>query len=222
MLELIGFALVKELIVFLFGQQLQKLESYNIEGAPGWYAKSPPKDSIAVYVYVDGSGPAWVEPVKARAREEMETVITEAMDKVIYDKYRNLEDPKEKALIAQFRQDPELAAFIKANLRIKKLESFNARESGFLKNARPARTFAMGVLQLRRPSVANADGSGAQVSLEQYQTERVRKIARALTEHRANTGFEELERTVKAPSTGQPSAPPTTRAGKAFEELEAK
>ena len=216
MLEVIGLALVKELIVFLFNQQLQKLEHYNVEGAPGWYAKAGPKDSIAVYVYVDGAGPAWVEPVKTAAREEMKTVITDAMDKVIYDKYRNLEDPKEKALVAQFRQDANLETFIKANLHIKKLESYQAREAGFLKNARPARTFAMGVLKLRAAPSASGE---TLVSFEQYQNERIIKIAKALSEHRADQGFDELNKA----TTGTPvEARPPTRAGKAFDELESK
>lgn len=178
MLEAIAIKLVTTLAGYLFEMALESRENINIEGAPGWYGKADNKDTLYVYAFLEG-GIETVDPVKEEIRRKMRERIQEAIDVTVYEKFRDVSDPKEKALVDQFQKDENLALFVKRHLKFHKLEHFAAKEADLFSNARTAKTFAAGVI----PTQLIID----------YQEERIKKIRYQITHSRAGSAFEELK-----------------------------
>jgi hypothetical protein len=178
MLEAIAIKLVTTLAGYLFEMALESRENINIEGAPGWYGKADNKDTLYVYAFLEG-GLETVDPIKEEVRRKMRERIQQAIDVTVYEKFRDVSDPKEKALVDQFQKDPNLALFVSRHLKFHKLEHFEAKDANLFSGARTARTFAAGVI----PTQLVID----------YQEERIKKIRYQITHGRADDAFEELK-----------------------------
>lgn len=180
MLESIAIKLLTVLAGYAFEATLESQESVNIEGAPGWYMKhevGPTKDRIWVYAMQPG-GPDTIEKVKSDLRDEMVRKIEEAIEIVLYDNFRDLTHPAEKAFVQEAAEDPHLPTFVKKHLTFHKLEHLTAKKQSLLTRKRQAASFGGAFLSRQ--------------ALLDYQERRLRALAKRITLRRADQGHEEL------------------------------
>jgi len=167
MLESLAFALVKTLIVFMFEQQLENAQSVRIQGAPGWYAQQTTNhicESGLAYGRIEA-----IDSAKANSRQAMVRRLEGAMDSVAYERFRHTTDPAERDLIRRFSRDEQLPAFIQSAVIFENIEY---RE-------KPAAAFVRACIPKAR--------------MVAYQEERVGKLVKAVTLHRRDRGFDEME-----------------------------
>jgi hypothetical protein len=177
MVEAIAIKLLTVLAGYVFENTLAAQESINIQGAPGWYMKPSDSNMIWVYAFVDG-GPETVETVEKTLNTRMQQRIEEAIEVIIYDNFRNLKDPAEIAFVDALKTDPELAVFVRKHIQIHKLEHYQQQRKSLFTKERPARSF--GGAKLPRQALLD------------YQRERLGKLTRSISLHRADKGFGEL------------------------------
>lgn len=179
MLEAIILKLVTTLTGYLFQGYLDSIQSINIEGAPSWYGKVHSSKNVYAYGYAKG-GIESIEIARANCRMEMKKKINGLIEIVIYDNFKNIKDAKEKALINEFKKDPDLEVFIEKNMKFEKVEHLDEQKEGFFQKARPEQTFAGGMI----PKQAIID----------YQKDRLEKIKYNLTHFRAGNAEDELDK----------------------------
>lgn len=167
MLEVIALTFVK----FLTNALLKGVWGYAtgtvIDGAPSWFYKTD-KARLCIYSYEDG-GLESVEKAKTKAGIEMIKQIDGVIEIVLYDNFKNVEDPKEKMFIQKLKKDEYLPLFVKKNMIFHKIKYEEDIKRSFVKAC-----------------IENDE-------LIAYQTERSKKIAKKLTHFRADTGFDELK-----------------------------
>lgn len=168
MLESLALALAKTLATYLFKTYVLMQNNVKIEGAPIWYMQNV-SASVCVYDYKVG-GMESVDLAKATLNEKMNAEITKILETVIYENYKDLKDPKEKAFVYKFKIDAEAPIFINGNMKINNLE--------YIKKHRT--TFAQGCID-------------KQILLD-YQQKRIDKIKYDLTHMRADNAFDEMEK----------------------------
>jgi len=167
MLESLAFALVKTFITFMFEQQLEHMQSVRIEGAPGWYYQQT-RNHICDSGLARGPQES-VETAKANARSAMGTRLENAMRTVAYEKFRDRTDPAEKALIQRMVQDQDLPVFVASAVIYENIEYRQKNATAYARVCIPKER------------------------LVNYQTERAGKLAKALTVHRRDKAFDEMD-----------------------------
>lgn len=178
MLEAIILKLVTTLTGYLFSAALDSFKSIEIEGAPSWYGKNLDSANLYAYGYARG-GMESIEIARENCKVAMVKRLNEINEVIVYENFRNLKDPKEKALVEAFKKDSELNVFVTRSMRYEKIEHYQAQEKTFLTKARPEQTFAGGMI----PKQMIID----------YQKERLQKIKTSLTTLRYETGMDELD-----------------------------
>ena len=177
MLESLAFALVKTFITFMFEQHLEHMQSVRIEGAPGWYYQQT-KNHICDSGLATGSAES-VEVAKASARQAMVVRLTNAMNSVAYEKFRDRTDPAERALIQRFTRDEQLPMFVEASVIYENIEYLKKQGTSYARVCIPKQR------------------------LVDYQNERVTKLAKAVTLHRRDRAFDSLEGEMAEPEDTQ-------------------
>ena len=178
MLEAIILKLITTLTGYLFSATIDSYKSIEIEGAPSWYGKNLDHDNFYAYGYARGDMES-VESARENCKTAMVYRLNDLNEIIIYDNFRNIKEPKEQALINAYKNDTELKVFVNKAMQFEKIEHFDAQEKGFLTNARPAQTFAGGMI----PKTA----------IIAYQKERLEKIKTSLSTLRFNQGMDELD-----------------------------
>lgn len=167
MLESLALALVKSLTAYLFKTYVYLTSNIRIDGAPDWYLKNV---SSAVCVYdVENGGLESVDAAKANSYTKMQTELSKIIQTVVYDSYRNLKDPKEKAFVNTFINDPDAGIFINKTLVFRNIDY----------NKKKHITFVQGCIDKQ--------------AIIDYQTERADKIRYELTHMRADNAFDDLD-----------------------------
>ncbi len=182
MLEAIVFKLITTLTGYLFSATIDSFKSIEVEGAPSWYGKNLDHANLYAYGYARGD----IESIEI-ARENCKIVMIKRLNDlteiIVYDNFRNIKDPQEKALIEEFKKDPDVKTFVNKTMLFEKVEHFEMQEKGLMSNARPAQTFAGGMIPKK--------------SIIAYQKERLDKIKYSITHLRADKGMEALEEATK-------------------------
>ena len=178
MLEAIILKLVTTLTGYLFSAALDSFKSIEIEGAPSWYGKSHNSANLYAYGYARG-GIESVEIAREHCKNDMIKRLNQINEVIVYENFRNLKDPKEKALVEAFKNDPELGTFVLRSMKYEKVEHYTAKEKTLFTDARPEQTFAGGMIP-------------KQMIIE-YQKERLQKIKTSLTTMRFDVGMDELD-----------------------------
>ncbi len=166
-LEAIAITFVKFFTNMLLKAAFSNMDGIKIDGAPSWFYKSD-KAKLCVYSFEKGGLEA-VEKAKKKAGIMMLEKINGIVEIVIYDNYRNITDPDEKAFINKIKEDEYLPVFVKKNLTYPRVEYKEKINTAFIKACIPNETII------------------------EYQAERSQKIAKNLSLFRAEKGFEELE-----------------------------
>lgn len=185
MLESIAIKLITVLAGYAFEATLNANESVKIEGAPSWYMNPSDdgKNMIWVYAMLYG-GPETIDPIKQQLQKQMVQEIDQAFEVIIYDQFRDLTDPTERAFLEAARNDPDLPVFVRKHLVYHKLEHYEATSKSLLQRAeRPATSF--GGAKLPR------------AALIEYQRARLTALARDITLHRADQGFDALNTAIR-------------------------
>ena len=167
MLESLAFALVKTFITFMFERQLEHMESVRIEGAPGWYYQQT-RNHICDSGLARGPQEI-VEVAKANARTAMATRLETAMRTVAYERFRDRTDPAEKALIQRMVRDENLPVFVESAVIYENVEYRQKTGSAYARVCIPKER------------------------LVAYQNERAGKLAKAVTVHRRDKAFDEMD-----------------------------
>ena len=178
MLEVIILKLITTLTGYLFSATLDSFKSIEVEGAPSWYGKNLDHDNLYAYGYARGNIES-IEVARENCKITMIRRINDINEIVTYDNFRNIQDPKEKALINEFKNDSDIRLFVNKTMQFEKIEHFEAEEKGMLTKARPAQTFAGGMIPKK--------------FIIDYQKERLDKIKGSLTHFRADNNFDELD-----------------------------
>jgi hypothetical protein len=166
-LEAIAITFVKFFTNMLLKAAFSNMDGIKIDGAPSWFYKSD-KSKLCVYSFEKGGLEA-VEKAKRDAGIRMEEKIKGIVEVVIYDNYRNINEPDEKAFIEKIKEDEYLPVFVKKNITYPRVEYKEKIKTAFVKAC-----------------IAND-------TIIAYQAERSKKIAKNLSLFRAEKNFEELE-----------------------------
>jgi hypothetical protein len=167
MLETLAFTLFKAYVAFLFGQQLRQQDTVLIEGAPKWYYQTV-DDHVCRSGFGTGDLGA-IETAKQNARYALVQNIDKGVKTVIYEHFREVENPAERELIARFEADAILPRFVDSNLRYHNVEYLDEVNKGF----------ARVCVQTK--------------NLVKYQKNRLENIRIAVLEKYRSEAFDELE-----------------------------
>jgi len=181
MLEAIALKLITTLTGYLFQGYLDTFSSINIEGAPSWYGKNQTSQNVYAYGYAKG-GIESIEIARENCRIAMIKKLNGLVEVVVYDNFKNIKDPKEKALLNEFKKDPDIALFVQKEMKYEKVEHFQEEKGGLFSKARPEQTFAGGMIPKQ--------------SIVAYQKDRLEKIKYTLTHFRATNAEDELDKEV--------------------------
>ena len=169
MLESLAFALVKTFITFMFERQLEHMQSVRVEVAPGWYYQQT-RNHICDSGLARGPQEV-VEDAKASARVAMRGRLEKAMKIVAYENYRDRTDPAEKALIQRMVQDENLPVFVESAVIYENIEYSKKNTTAYARVCIPKER------------------------LVAYQNERAAKLSKAVSVHRRDKAFDEMDST---------------------------
>jgi len=165
MISVIATAVLNSFIKHLVNSSFEKVENIDIQGAPSWYMK-PLENNTCVYDYEKGDL-ADIENAKNHTNIKMVRKINGIIEITLYDKYKQINNPKEKYLLKKFSNDPNLKLFVDKNIQFHNLKFKD--NSIFIRACIP------------------------NTKIIQYQKERLNLISQKITNHRANEAFSELD-----------------------------
>lgn len=166
MLESLSITLLKALATYLFKTYVFLQSNVKIDGAPYWYMQNTSK-AVCVYASATGGLEA-VDTAKAASSQKMAGELSRIMQAVVYDGYHNLKDPKEKAFVNSFVNDPDASIFVNKSIQYPNVEYISKQRTAYVKGCIDKQTII------------------------DYQTERADKIKYELTHMRADNAFDEL------------------------------
>ena len=167
MLETIVITLGKSLTSFLFTQYLNSLSGVAIDGAPNWYYKE--QDHEICSFHHQSGGLDGLELAKNESQRIMVKKINEIIEIVVYDNIKEYRDAEEKQLVDQFKSDKNLHLFVRKNLDYKKIKYIEEIQKTFVKACIDKQT------------------------LIDYENQRLKKLKTAISQHRSDTAFDELD-----------------------------
>ena len=201
--QLLGFALSlgNTLAGYIFDIYLRTENTLDIDGAPNWYLRNDDAEWDCAFGYAPGSL-ASVEAAKSEATKNLVAQQEQYVQSAIRDEVqrRKPRDEKERQLVEQFRNDPELKNFV-------------AEQRQFLKIAYGEDVRAAFVEACLSREIVVA-----------YQKERLQKITTELSKNRAESAFGELEASLDQPkldlNTPTEFDSAASKSKSAFEELD--
>ena len=186
---------------YIFDIYLRTENTLDIDGAPDWYLRNDDVEWDCAFGYIPGSL-ASVEEAKADAVKNLITQQEQYVQSAIRDEVqrRKPRDEKERQLVEQFRNDPELKNFVTGQRQFLKITYDEDVRAAFVKAC------------LSREIVVA------------YQKERIQKITTELSKNRAESAFGELEAHLDQPeldlNTPTEFDSAASKSKNAFEELD--
>ncbi|VAW84338.1 hypothetical protein MNBD_GAMMA16-706 [hydrothermal vent metagenome] len=167
MIEALTIALGKTLVSYLFTVYLGTFSGVSIDGAPNWYYQEA-KHQICSF-HAEPGGTEKIEFAKDKTQRIMVKKIDGIIEIIIYDNFQKVRDGKEKSLITQFMNDAQLPVFVKKNTDFERIEYHEKPNKVFIKACVDKKI------------------------LIDYEKNRLQKIKNAITHHRKDKAFDELE-----------------------------
>ena len=201
--QLLGLALSlgNTLAGYIFDIYLRTENTLDIDGAPDWYLRNDDAEWDCAFGYAPGSL-ASVEKAKTEATKNLVAQQEQYVQSAIRDEVqrRKPRDEKERQLVEQFRNDPELKNFVTGQRQFLKITYGEDVRAAFVKAC------------LSREIVVA------------YQKERLQKIITELSKNRAESAFGELEARLDQPeldlNTPTEFDSAASKSKNAFEELD--
>ena len=201
--QLLGLALSlgNTLAGYIFDIYLRTENTLDIDGAPDWYLRNDDAEWDCAFGYAPGSL-ASVEKAKTEATKNLVAQQEQYVQSAIRDEVqrRKPRDEKERQLVEQFRNDPELKNFVAEQRQFLKITYGEDVRAAFVKAC------------LSREIVVA------------YQKERLQKIITELSKNRAESAFGELEASLDQPeldlNTPTEFDSAASKSKSAFEELD--
>ena len=201
--QLLGLALSlgNTLAGYIFDIYLRTENTLDIDGAPDWYLRNDDAEWDCAFGYAPGSL-ASVEKAKTEATKNLVAQQEQYVQSAIRDEVqrRKPRDEKERQLVEQFRNDPELKNFVAEQRQFLKITYGEDVRAAFVKAC------------LSREIVVA------------YQKERLQKIITELSKNRAESAFGELEARLNQPeldlNTPTEFDSAASKSKNAFEELD--
>ena len=201
--QLLGLALSlgNTLAGYIFDIYLRTENTLDIDGAPDWYLRNDDAEWDCAFGYAPGSL-ASVEAAKSEATKNLVAQQEQYVQSAIRDEVqrRKPRDEKERQLVEQFRNDPELKNFMTGQRQFLKITYDEDVRAAFVKAC------------LSREIVVA------------YQKERLQKITTELSKNRAESAFGELEAHLDQPeldlNTPTEFDSAASKSKNAFEELD--
>ena len=201
--QLLGLALSlgNTLAGYIFDIYLRTENTLDIDGAPDWYSRNDDAEWDCAFSYAPGSL-ASVEKAKTEATKNLVAQQEQYVQSAIRDEVqrRKPRDEKERQLVEQFRNDPELKNFVTGQRQFLKITYDEDVRAAFVKAC------------LSREIVVA------------YQKERLQKITTELSKNRAESAFGELEARLDQPeldlNTPTEFDSAASKSKNAFEELD--
>ena len=201
--QLLGLALSlgNTLAGYIFNIYLRTENTLDIDGAPDWYLRNDDAEWDCAFGYAPGSL-ASVEAAKSEATKNLVAQQEQYVQSAIRDEVqrRKPRDEKERQLVEQFRNDPELKNFMTGQRQFLKITYDEDVRAAFVKAC------------LSREIVVA------------YQKERLQKITTELSKNRAESAFGELEAHLDQPeldlNTPTEFDSAASKSKNAFEELD--
>ena len=201
--QLLGLALSlgNTLAGYIFDIYLRTENTLDIDGAPDWYSRNDDAEWDCAFSYAPGSL-ASVEKAKTEATKNLVAQQEQYVQSAIRDEVqrRKPRDEKERQLVEQFRNDPELKNFVTGQRQFLKITYDEDVRAAFVKAC------------LSREIVVA------------YQKERLQKITTKLSKNRAESAFGELEARLNQPeldlNTPTEFDSAASKSKNAFEELD--
>ena len=201
--QLLGLALSlgNTLAGYIFDIYLRTENTLDIDGAPNWYLRNDDADWDCAFGYAPGSL-ASVEAAKSEATKNLVAQQEQYVQSAIRDEVqqRKPRDEKERQLVEQFRNDPELKNFVTGQRQFLKITYDEDIRAVFVKAC------------LNREIVVA------------YQKEWLQKITTELSKNRAESAFGELEAHLDQPeldlNTPTEFDSAASKSKNAFEELD--
>ena len=201
--QLLGLALSlgNTLAGYIFDIYLRTENTLDIDGAPDWYSRNDDAEWDCAFSYAPGSL-ASVEKAKTEATKNLVAQQEQYVQSAIRDEVqrRKPRDEKERQLVEQFRNDPELKNFVTGQRQFLKITYDEDVRAAFVKAC------------LSREIVVA------------YQKERLQKITTELSKNRAESAFGELEAHLDQPeldlNTPTEFDSAASKSKNAFEELD--
>ncbi|MAH61859.1 MAG: hypothetical protein CMN54_00110 [SAR324 cluster bacterium] len=201
--QLLGLALSlgNTLAGYIFDIYLRTENTLDIDGAPDWYSRNDDAEWDCAFSYAPGSL-ASVEKAKTEATKNLVAQQEQYVQSAIRDEVqrRKPRDEKERQLVEQFRNDPELKNFVTGQRQFLKITYDEDVRAAFVKAC------------LSREIVVA------------YQKERIQKITTELSKNRAESAFGELEAHLDQPeldlNTPTEFDSAASKSKNAFEELD--
>ena len=201
--QLLGLALSlgNTLAGYIFDIYLRTENTLDIDGAPDWYLRNDDAEWDCAFGYALGSL-ASVEKAKTEATKNLVAQQEQYVQSAIRDEVqrRKPRDEKERQLVEQFRNDPELKNFVTGQRQFLKIAYDEDVRAAFVKAC------------LSREIVVA------------YQKERLQKITTELSKNRAESAFGELEASLGQPeldlNTPTEFDSAASKSKNAFEELD--
>ena len=201
--QLLGLALSlgNTLAGYIFDIYLRTENTLDIDGAPDWHLRNDDAEWDCAFGYAPGSL-ASVEKAKTEATKNLVAQQEQYVQSAIRDEVqrRKPRDEKERQLVEQFRNDPELKNFVAEQKQFLKITYGEDVRAAFVKAC------------LSREIVVA------------YQKERLQKITTELSKNRAESAFGELEASLDQPeldlNTPTEFDSAASKSKSAFEELD--
>ena len=201
--QLLGLALSlgNTLAGYIFNIYLRTENTLDIDGAPDWYLRNDDAEWDCAFGYASGSL-ASVEAAKSEATKNLVAQQEQYVQSAIRDEVqrRKPRDEKERQLVEQFRNDPELKNFVTGRRQFFKINYDEDVRATFVQAC------------LSRETVVA------------YQKERLQKITTELSKNRAESAFGELEARLDQPeldlNTPTEFDSAASKSKNAFEELD--
>ena len=201
--QLLGLALSlgNTLAGYIFNIYLRTENTLDIDGAPDWYLRNDDAEWDCAFGYAPGSL-ASVEAAKSEATKNLVAQQEQYVQSAIRDEVqrRKPRDEKERQLVEQFRNDPELKNFVTGQRQFLKITYDEDVRAAFVQAC------------LSRETVVA------------YQKEGLQKITTELSKNRAESAFGELEARLDQPeldlNTPTEFDSAASKSKNAFEELD--
>ena len=197
----LALSLGNTLAGYIFDIYLRTENTLDIDGAPDWYLRNDDAEWDCAFSYVPESLPS-VEKAKTEATKNLVAQQEQYVQSAIRDEVqrRKPRDEKERQLVEQFRNDPELKNFVTGQRQFLKIAYDEDVRAAFVKAC------------LSREIVVV------------YQKERLQKITTKLSKNRAESAFGELEARLNQPeldlNTPTEFDSAASKSKSAFEELD--
>jgi hypothetical protein len=171
MLSILGMVCIEALAKHMITQSLNEMSKVDIGGAPSWYMK-PVDNKICTFSH-NNNGMNYIEHTKNETRIKMVKKLDDIIEVIIYEKYKNIKDNREKEILKQWSIDNNLEIFVKSKINFEKVIFENEINTTFVRACIP------------------------QEDVLNYERKRIGKIEKNILKYKSNMAFDELENSLK-------------------------